>query len=569
MSEGKLNIAPHGQNGQPLFSLRTKMVLFISLIIIAVCSGLSWYFVQQHANTLQHSLEHTGTLLTNNLARNSRYGIITEDRLLLEQLMDSVLEIDEVVYVVITGSDHTPLAEKAKDAIYKNPSLTLKSFESTSADTLITHFHAEAGQPKQIQVKRGKAGTVTLQTTTTGEQLYDFAVPVTRKRPDRPSFPLLSFEAEEVQAASASPDNLAKPVIGFVQIGLTGEPMKQSLYSIVQNVLVITFIIILCGIAATIVLADRIITPIRKLASAARLVAEGDFTAIVEPSTHDEVGQLTVMFNKMTEALKERSHGILQAYQKLEQLTRTLEQRVQLRTQALQESNEMLQAVDQRRSDFVNDLSHALKNPLGAVELAAKNMLDGVYGPSTDKQRETLELLLEVTKRLTRNIDGLHGLEIPPTIDATPCSLPDITAEVARSFQVVADQKHVQVIVASPEDIPSIEGDVDKLSEILTNLIGNAIKFTPEHGEIRVTFRARDDGFVETTVSDTGSGITSEEIEKVFDRMFKGKRSPAESRGWGLGLAITKSLVELHGGTIWVESVVGQGTRFSFTIAQH
>jgi len=111
-----------------------------------------------------------------------------------------------------------------------------------------------------------------------------------------------------------------------------------------------------------------------------------------------------------------------------------------------------------------------------------------------------------------------------------------------------------------------IHGDRDKLHQVLTNLIQNAIKFTPPGGAVLVESIVQDDQFVQVSVGDTGCGIQPEDLAKVFEKFYRRESTPTDARGAGLGLAIVKSLVELHGGRIWVESVPGAGSRFFFTI---
>jgi signal transduction histidine kinase len=116
-------------------------------------------------------------------------------------------------------------------------------------------------------------------------------------------------------------------------------------------------------------------------------------------------------------------------------------------------------------------------------------------------------------------------------------------------------------------EIPAMEGDRDKLHQVLTNLVGNAIKFTPQGGEVRVKIiTPPDDGTIRVSVSDTGCGIGPTELEKIFEKFYRGESAPQESLGAGLGLPITKHLVELHGGKIWVDSAIGVGSQFYFTV---
>ncbi len=536
------------------------MTLFISIVIIAACSNLSWYLFTQHAKTLEHSLEHLGTLITSNLARNSRYAVITEDVLTLEQLVDTSMKIKEVAYVTITGADGTNLIHKSKKTITSHPIHTLESFESDSTSQLITKFHTQTGKQQTIEVHRGKAGKVTSTFQAEAEQLYDFAFPI--KKSQAMENPLGLFSEMPATHINTNPNK----IIGIIQVGINKSEIEQSLRTLVRDVIAITIIIILAGIAVTVILSNHIILPIKRLASAQQLVTEGNFTTNVPPTSKDEIGELTFLFNTMTTALQERDKKISEAYKSLEQFTKTLEDRVKDRTSSLEESNRLLQKLDKQRVLFVNDLSHAIKNPLGTIELSTQNMLDGIYGDPTDAQRKTLEMLLAVIKRLTRNIEKINLLEAPEAIQFTPCNLINITTEIIKSFESITSRQAISIEVSNTHNIPLVSGDEDSISEILTNIIGNALKFTPRNKTISINFELASDAFVTTTVTDKGHGILPEEIDNIFDRMFQGTNIVHESRGWGIGLAITKALVELHGGKIWVKSIPNQGSSFSFTL---
>ena len=146
-----------------------------------------------------------------------------------------------------------------------------------------------------------------------------------------------------------------------------------------------------------------------------------------------------------------------------------------------------------------------------------------------------------------------------------PIGIMDVVTDVVEGFQTIARDKSITVATHSYGTLPTIEADRDKLHQILNNLIQNAIKFTPG-GQVRIEARDLGDGSIQISVIDTGSGISALEIDRVFDRFYRGESVPSEDRGAGLGLAITKSLVELHGGQISVTSTQGEGSRFSFTL---
>ena len=147
-----------------------------------------------------------------------------------------------------------------------------------------------------------------------------------------------------------------------------------------------------------------------------------------------------------------------------------------------------------------------------------------------------------------------------------PVSLVDLVSDVVEGLQGMAQRKSLSLTSHAPEDLPMIHGDRDKLHQVLTNLIQNAIKFTPEGGAIRVESRFDVEEQVRTCIADTGCGIPAHDRAKVFDRFYRGDSATSDSPGAGLGLAITKSLVELHGGRIWVENEPDTGSRFFFTL---
>lgn len=528
-------------------SLRTKFVLFISLVIIAVCSGLSWYFIRQQSDSMTRSLISSGSILVKNMAYNARYGLVAKDRVLLEQLINGVMEMDESIYAVFTGPDGTQLAMKSKHNIY--PDLTIaKSLDGSGVnDVTITPFAAEYGLHR--------------------ERLYDFAVTI-RRGSDNPSlFPLLSLESESETRTTAEPSSR---IYGVVQIGLTGETMNQALNRMIRNVILITIVVIFSGILAAVLLTRRITTPLNSLVKVARQVAGGDLTASVEPMTHDEVGQLTTVFSQMTESLKERDLAVKQAYRELEQLNRTLEQRVRQRTSELQTANDKLQELDRLKSAFVSIVSHELRTPMTSIKGYVENMLDGLAGALTEKQSRSLERVKHNIDRLTRMINELLDLSKIEAgrmeLNFTPLALMEMAEEIAESYQAAAHKKSIALQAVPHPGLPMVKGDADKLSRILINLIHNAIKFTPEGGAVRIEAQVRDNDSVELCVIDSGSGIPPHELDKVFDKFYWSESAPVEARGAGLGLAIAKNLVELHGGTIRVESTLGTGSRFSFTI---
>jgi signal transduction histidine kinase len=141
-----------------------------------------------------------------------------------------------------------------------------------------------------------------------------------------------------------------------------------------------------------------------------------------------------------------------------------------------------------------------------------------------------------------------------------------ISTVVMESLRTVADDKHISLSLNAPKQLPMVMGDRDKLEQILWNLIGNALKFTPPGGSVTTELEATPDGMVQICVADTGCGIPQEYLHKIFDEFSKVPSSVPGSQGAQLGLFITKSFVTMHKGKIWVESTEGVGTKFYFTL---
>jgi PAS domain S-box-containing protein len=254
-----------------------------------------------------------------------------------------------------------------------------------------------------------------------------------------------------------------------------------------------------------------------------------------------------------------------EAEEQLRRCTTELEERVRERTRALRVANERLQEHDRLKTAFVSIVSHELRTPLTSIKGYVQNLLDEVPGPLTEKQGYYLKRMLHQIERLSRIIRDLLDLS---QIEAgridlqwRAVSLAELIGEVLESFQPIAREKLIALQSHVPPGLPRLRADRDKLHQILTNLLENALKFTESYGEVQVDVSLREEGFVQVCVSDTGCGIPHNELPKVFDSFYRGSEC-GQAEGVGLGLAITRRLVELHGGKIWADSIFGVGSSF-------
>jgi PAS domain S-box-containing protein len=231
---------------------------------------------------------------------------------------------------------------------------------------------------------------------------------------------------------------------------------------------------------------------------------------------------------------------------------------------------ERLKELDELKSDFVSNVSHELRTPLTAIKGSVDNMLDGITGPLNEKQTRYLSRIKANSDRLARLINDLLDLsriEAGIRLRYMNTFLLPIATEVIETLRPMAAEKRIQIEVAPDAENVTAWVDSDRISEILINLVGNAIKFTPSEGRVRIHLHSIGGKFVKITVADTGPGIPADHASRVFDRFYQVTQAELQkTRGTGLGLSIAKALVEMHGGKIWLESVEGEGSTFVFTL---
>ena len=335
------------------------------------------------------------------------------------------------------------------------------------------------------------------------------------------------------------------------------EEVYEPLYASLFRTSSVALIALAVALLASIWLTRRVVIPLQMLRHGAQRIGHGDLNFRLQINTGDEIENVAEEFNRMASALHEAYTG--------------LEERVNERTQDLMVANEKLKELDKMKSDFVSNVSHELRTPLTAIEGLADNMLDGITGQLNPEQVGYLVDIRASAERLARLIADVldvavieaGGVELKPE----NLSLAAVIHEVTNGLRTVAEEKRIDLEVTSTYANLIAWADRDKIVQVLTNLIGNAIKFTPLRGKVSVTIHRNGEGWPQVSIADTGPGISPEEKERIFDEFYQITR-PGErkSKGVGLGLPIAKKLVEMHGGRIWVESEMGNGSIFCFTL---
>lgn len=229
-----------------------------------------------------------------------------------------------------------------------------------------------------------------------------------------------------------------------------------------------------------------------------------------------------------------------------------------------------LKELDKLKSDFVSNVSHELRTPLTAIKGSVDNMLDGLTGELNEKQSRYLTRIKSNADRLARLINDLLDLsriEAGIKLNRINLSLPTVVKEVVESLGSVAAEKLINFEIKTADNDLTAWADPDRVAEVLTNLLGNAIKFSPTGGNVTVSLARSGNNWVKVSITDAGTGIRPEEANRIFDKFYQVSHpEQPKASGTGLGLPIAKALVEMHGGRIWLESQVGHGSVFSFTL---
>jgi signal transduction histidine kinase len=235
----------------------------------------------------------------------------------------------------------------------------------------------------------------------------------------------------------------------------------------------------------------------------------------------------------------------------------------------IQDKSRQLEIASQHKSQFLANMSHELRTPLNAILGYTELILDNIYGETPEKMREVLERLQANGKHLLGLINDVLDLSKIEagqlTLDLSDYSVQDIVHIVATTVESLATGKKLALTTDVAPNLPRGHGDGRRLAQVLLNLVGNAIKFT-DTGEVAIKATATDGSFT-VTVHDTGPGIGPSDQEKIFGEFQQADNSATKRKGGtGLGLSIAKRIIEMHGGRIWVESEIGKGSMFAFTI---
>jgi signal transduction histidine kinase len=258
-------------------------------------------------------------------------------------------------------------------------------------------------------------------------------------------------------------------------------------------------------------------------------------------------------------------------------LTTTAEFRIARLEEALNEAaqvNAELQSREALKTQFLANISHDLRTPLTAIITHAEILRDGILGPLSDRQRESVASIISGGRQLLEAVGEIltyaRGAANQLTVSPSEFHISAVIAQVSALNEPLVAKKGLSLRVNVADDVPGLVADREQVMHVVSNLLGNAIAFTPPGGRVWVDVTSAnegDSGAVQVEVGDTGIGIAPEHHDLVFREFAQVDPSPSRRHhGTGLGLTIARRLVELNGGRIWVESMLGQGSRFFFSL---
>ncbi len=485
-------------------SLTTKFIVATFFLVLMSAGAFGYFFEAREMTLLRTQLEHHGKSIISSTSRFFEDGIEHSDQHSLRRIAEKIIQEEDVISCSVFDRDGKQLVHMAKKEFLPDPNLVYQ----------VTHA---------VRSRDGQ-------------------------------------------------------LIGTFQIGFSLGELSRWIGEMKKDILLVTLGIIGVGIVFAFIMTRVLLRPIEKLADATERVAKGELTQTVDIRSNDEIGDLARAFNQMTLQLKE-SRGDLE--KKVEERTHQLETNIaelnrartstlkmleefQAAKKELEMVNRELKDMDQTKMKFIGIASHELKTPLTAIKANVDFILSEKGGRVPEYLKSFLQTIQRNTNRIQMRMDQMLNLSRMKSDRLLFNRELILFSEVIGGYinEVVPVEKNLSVQVDAPQGL-RLYADRSGLHDIFINLLSNAFKFTGSGGRISIGASQKDQSTL-VKISDTGMGIPEDKLQMIFDEFYQvegGKHG-----GTGLGLAIAKRLVEEHGGNIWVESQLGKGSTFYFTL---
>ncbi len=629
-------------------------------MVVAISGAFTWFFLTQMKKELKEELEKRGLSEAINLGFDSKYGVLTEDSGILNQLIEGRINKPDIIYVIILNNDGKVLASSDKDQVGKilDGEMAKRSFTNKTPSFQLY------------------SDTMLPVSGVTSKAFYDISAPVLSSKVKQTEFSDESLEfwvegledaylADEANGASTSEFER----LGVVRVGLSLDSTHKQMNETVFFAIMVTVSIIIISIGISFVVAKVTVTPLIRMSNVATQIAEGDLNKTVTTKSTDEIGLMTYNFNRMATKLRESIEGleskvrertielekagiktdaIIQnmtdglvaldpdlkifltnktfekitgvrntvgkkiasiskdldkiakdtlndTYTHFIEITMSEDMTLKIGSSLITHDDDVLgvllilrditteKEIDKMKTEFISTVSHELRTPLTSILGFASNTYkfyrksivpklqkdDNKLNKMSKIIEENLSVITSEGERLTRLIDDILDIakmeagKVEWNIQKV--DIIDICRQAISAVACYPKSSRVELLFKTPKNVPPVKGDPDRLVQVITNFLSNALKFT---GQGNVVLKVEPEKKnVKVSVSDTGCGITKEETGKVFEKFKQvGSTLTNKPTGTGLGLPICKEIIKHHGGKIWVETEVGKGSCFCFTL---
>ena len=529
--------------------MQTRFMAYFGTVVILLMTAVILLMETRQSTTMLRQTEMRGAAVANSIASVVIQSLYEYDYVYLQQAAETAARNEGVAYVIILDKEGTVAGHSGQPERVSHPPTDPYSKEVEKANT---------------QVIRRFRNNLDLGLD---EPLLDIAVPV-----------------------RSSQSNVKW---GTIRVGLSLDSMHEELARTRMLLVALGLGAIMIVLVSVRFFSRQITQPLEQLASATATVASGDLEHAVSEDLVGELGDLAHSFNKMTFDLRRSRDAIRYQNHHLENMVQERTAALREKAYELERANAELKELDRLKSDFLSNVSHELRTPLTSISSFTEILRDQHSQLDEEQRVEFLDIISSQSSRLTRLISDLLDLS---KIEAgefqchlQSIELEDVVRPVIETLRTIASDSGVEVIDEIEEDTPTILGDFDRLSQVVTNLVDNALKFTDKGGRIVVraiiskhrrgdSWKNKDfagmeadtpeaEEYVIVSVKDSGCGILPENQKRIFEKFGQvGNVLTNKPKGTGLGLTICGTIIVHHGGALWVESKESEGSRFSFSI---